>query len=121
MSQISLIPRIFRSYLDEMRRYRYGVFGSGSSQSQEQTVQNKVRDVGLGAFSMCYKSIRDYGDKVEVWKSVLELLEVIDEGKIVGVRSETMDVFSEIALWSAKALSVPGELLMFNKNEIIQD
>lgn len=109
LSQLSIIPRLYQAYLDELRRHRYTVFGSGSSQSQEQTVQSKIREAGMKAFSVSCRTIREYGDAIEVWQSVLALLEVGDEAKILGIGFDNSDALLEITPWAIGALHLPGE------------
>ncbi|KAH8107347.1 hypothetical protein DFH11DRAFT_1549620 [Phellopilus nigrolimitatus] len=101
-AQLRVLPQLYKVYVQETRKHRFAIFGSGSSQSQEQTVQNKVRDTGMSAFTSCYKTLRVYGDELEVWQSVLSLLEVLEEANLVGFglseSSESFPKKSEAAL-----------------------
>ena len=105
VSQISIIPRLYRAYVEETRKHRFVIFGSGSSQAQEQTVQGKIREAGLKAFATCSKALHKQGDVVEVWGGVRELLEVLDEAKLVGSSvSELTDTLRDTAPWAIRAL-----------------
>ncbi|KAH8114627.1 hypothetical protein DFH11DRAFT_1543891 [Phellopilus nigrolimitatus] len=105
-AQLRVLPQLYKVYVQETRKHRFAIFGSGSSQSQEQTVQNKVRDTGMSAFTSCYKTLRVYGDELEVWQSVLSLLEVLEEANLVGFGlSESANVLNDIVTWAVNALS----------------
>ena len=80
-----------------MRKHSSTVFGSGSSQSQDQTNQNKYRDAGIKAFSTCYRVLREFEDNEHKWSSVLEVLEILEAAHLVGNNvSDKNDVFSEV-------------------------
>lgn len=61
------------------------------------------------AFSVSCRTIREYGDAIEVWQSVLALLEVGDEAKILGIGFDNSDALLEITPWAIGALHLPGE------------
>lgn len=105
-SQLRIVPMLFKSYIQEIRKHRLAVLGSGSNQSQEQTVQNKLRDTGIRAFALSYKTLHDYGDILEVWKSVLTLVEALEEANVVGYGlSEKTDVLSDIVVSAVEELT----------------
>ncbi|KAL5518587.1 hypothetical protein ACEPAH_270 [Sanghuangporus vaninii] len=97
-SQYKIVPMLFRAYVQELRKHRYTVFGSGSSQSQEHTVHNRLRDAGMRAFGVCYRALRECGDVLEVWKNILVLVEALEEANLVGYGlTEKTDVLNDIA------------------------
>ncbi|KAL5495654.1 hypothetical protein ACEPAI_1117 [Sanghuangporus weigelae] len=97
-SQYRIVPMLFRAYVQELRKHRYIVFGSGSSQTQEHTVHNKLRDAGMRAFGVCYRALRERGDVLEVWKNILALVEALEEANLVGYGlTEKTDVLNDIA------------------------
>ncbi|KAH8101671.1 hypothetical protein DFH11DRAFT_1788975 [Phellopilus nigrolimitatus] len=60
----------------------------------------------MSAFTSCYKTLRVYGDELEVWQSVLSLLEVLEEANLVGFGlSESANVLNDIVTWAVNALS----------------
>ena len=122
VSQISIIPRLYRAYVEETRKHRFVIFGSGSSQAQEQTVQGKIREAGLEAFATCSKALHKQGDVVEVWGGVRELLEVLDEAKLVGSSvSELTDTLRDTAPWAIRALEQSSGYSCFFSTEPIVD
>lgn len=111
-SELRIVPMLYKSYIQEMRKHRLAVFGSGSNQSQEQTVQNKLRDSGIRAFALSYKMLRDYGDILEVWKSVLTLVEALEEANVVGYGlSEKTDILNDIVVSAVGVLTEKGTRL----------
>ncbi|KAI5119926.1 hypothetical protein M0805_000891 [Coniferiporia weirii] len=109
ISQLRIIPMMYKSYVQEMRRHRFAILGSGSNQSQDQTVQNKVRDAGMKAFANSYRALRGFGNELEIWESVVFLLEFLEEANLVGPGlSERTDILNDIASWAVNSLTVPN-------------
>ncbi|THH11364.1 hypothetical protein EW145_g684 [Phellinidium pouzarii] len=110
-SQLRVVPMIYKAYVQETRKHRFSVFGSGSSPSQDQTVQGKIRDAGMTAFMNSYKTLREFGDDLEVWQSVVSLLEVLEEANIVGSgSSENTNILRKLPIMGHIAyLPLPDE------------
>ena len=105
-SLYEVVPMLYRSYVQELRKHRHAIFGSGSSQAQEHTVHNKLRDAGMRAFSASYGSLKDAGDAPNVWGSVLALVEALEEANLVGYGlTERADALSDIVASSVRVLT----------------
>ncbi|KAH8120637.1 hypothetical protein DFH11DRAFT_1685876 [Phellopilus nigrolimitatus] len=94
--ELRVLPQLYKAYIQETRKHRFAIFGSGSSH----------QGYGMSAFTSCYKTLRGYGDELEVWQSVLSLLEVLEEANLVGFGlSESTNVLNDIGSWAVNALS----------------
>lgn len=108
-SGLQIVPMLYKSYVQEMRKHRLAVFGSGSNQTQEQTAQNRFRDAGMRAFSACYRALLECRDALDVWRDVLALVEELHEANLVGFGlSEKTDILNEIAAAAVDVLTEQG-------------
>lgn len=102
-SCLNVIPLLYKDYIQELRKHRNIVFGSGSTQTQDSTVQGKFRDAAFRGFVTAYQTLS--GTQGE-WGNLSRLVEVLQEANVVGYGlSEKTDVLNDFVVSATNVLS----------------
>ena len=106
-SILKIIPVLYKDYVQELRKHRNAIFGSGSSQTQESTVQNRFRDATIKSFKDAFKILISSDiETTGASQNVSELVEVLEEANVVGYG--VSDALSDVVFFATTTLERHG-------------
>ena len=108
ISQLCALPVLFQSFVRTIQKHKLAIFSQGSSttQSNDQALSASVKECAAKGFDSCYDIITQWGDKPEVWRCALLLVETLHKLQIVGYGDRNkVAALSTMASWATNALA----------------
>ncbi|KAK0465330.1 Urb2/Npa2 family-domain-containing protein [Desarmillaria tabescens] len=90
------LPRLFRSFVTSVKRFRGALFGQGSSRQSIGGIE-EVRSAGMHFFISSQPLLNASGLEVEAWTAQVELLKVINEEALfTGSQRDLEGIFTKV-------------------------
>ncbi|KAK0233389.1 Urb2/Npa2 family-domain-containing protein [Armillaria fumosa] len=107
-SLLGNLPRLFRSFVISVKRFRGALFGQGSSRQSTGGVE-EARAAGMRFFISSQRLLNASGLEVTAWTAQVELLKVInDEALFSSSQRDLEGVFTKIIGNAISVLSIPS-------------
>lgn len=80
LQAVAILPRLFASYTEALRRHRGALFGSASQKPDD--VVGEVQNCGMQFYNIC-KSVMDTAEQSQdIWAIKTAFLKLLEEGKL---------------------------------------
>ncbi|KLO20414.1 hypothetical protein SCHPADRAFT_991789 [Schizopora paradoxa] len=98
LESLEIMPLIYMSYLDAIRRNRFALYGTSSTNSSDQAVQVSLTSAGMESFELAHGLLQTHGAHAEAWKCLLNVILALEERNLTGSRGN--QALSNVASWS---------------------
>ncbi|KAK0208512.1 Urb2/Npa2 family-domain-containing protein [Desarmillaria ectypa] len=104
-SLLANLPRLFRSFITSMKRFRGALFGQGSSRQSTGGIEG-VRAAGMHFFISSQLLLNTSGLEVRAWTAQVELLKVINEEALFSSSQQDLEgIFTKVIENAVSVLS----------------